>query len=41
MRQQPTPVIARVEAGVLLFDLRTVLEAEEQVLLETLVRVLG
>ena len=41
LRHQPTPVIARVEAGVLLLDPRTVLEAEEQVLLETLVRVLG
>ena len=41
LRQQPTPVIARVEAGVLLLDPRTVLEAEEQVLLETLVRVLS
>jgi L-seryl-tRNA(Ser) seleniumtransferase len=41
LRQQPTPVIARVEAGVLLLDPRTVLEVEEQVLLETLVRVLG
>jgi L-seryl-tRNA(Ser) seleniumtransferase len=39
LRQQPTPVIARVEAGVLLLDPRTVLESEEQVLLETLVRV--
>ena len=36
LRQQPTPVIARVEAGVLLLDPRTVLEAEEQVLLELL-----
>ncbi len=41
LRRQPTPVIARVEAGVLLLDPRTVLEAEEQVLLESLVRVLS
>lgn len=41
LRQQPTPVIARVDAGVLLLDPRTVLESEEQVLLESLLRVLS
>jgi L-seryl-tRNA(Ser) seleniumtransferase len=40
LRRQPTPVIARVEAGVLLLDPRTVLETEERVLLENLVGVL-
>ncbi|MEP6775405.1 MAG: L-seryl-tRNA(Sec) selenium transferase [Chloroflexota bacterium] len=41
LRQQPTPVIARVGAGALLIDPRTVLVAEEQVLLDALIRVLG
>jgi L-seryl-tRNA(Ser) seleniumtransferase len=40
LRRRPTPVIARVEAGVLLLDPRTVLAIEERVLLENLVGVL-
>lgn len=40
LRRQPTPVIARVEAGALLLDPRTVLETEEQTLLAALLRVL-
>jgi L-seryl-tRNA(Ser) seleniumtransferase len=40
LRRLPTPVIARVESGSLLLDPRTVLESEEQDLLDSLVHVL-
>jgi L-seryl-tRNA(Ser) seleniumtransferase len=40
LRAEFTPVIARVEAGALLVDPRTVLETEEQTLLASLSRVI-
>ena len=38
-RQAPNPVIARVERGKLLLDPRTVLEGEEGILLEMVIKV--
>src|SRR5205823_5003378 len=39
LRQAPNPVIARVERGKLLLDPRTVLEGEEGILLEVVIKV--